>query len=226
MDGKAVIDLGAGQCVFAVRLASAADYQVFVDSAVGDDARVLPLRRTAGGLRLRTWTSVEEDGHEEPFEDWPLRGPRSTSWCLDFLKREGRTLELHHKRFKLAAKLEPNGWGVQEHRELCQYLTLLCTFDQIDVRNLAAGEAMFRRLQTVEFSYLEKVRDLETKNSTGGRLSLEEHIILGGMSSFDNALMISPSLLDHARSEAEKSASLAKNLRKAREEREALRKRS
>lgn len=95
VDGKTIADLGAGQCIFALRI-SAAEYQTLLDSAVGDGAHVLPLRRTAGGVRQRTWTSVEEDGREEPFEDWPIRGPRWTAWCLDCLKREGRTLELHH----------------------------------------------------------------------------------------------------------------------------------
>jgi len=36
--------------------------------------------------------------------------------------------------------------------------------------------------------------------------------------------MVAPELLDHVRSEVERDASLAKNLRKAREEREAARK--
>ena len=82
---------------------------------------------------------------------------------------------------------------------------------------------MFRRLQTIEFSYLEKVRSNEA-GSSGSRLSVEEQAILGGMQQVDGALMISPALLDYARTEAERSASLAKNLRKAREEREALKK--
>lgn len=58
--------------------------------------------------RQRSWTSVEEDGRTEPFDDWPLCGSRSTVWCLDFLKREGLALE-RLERFKLAAKLDPNG---------------------------------------------------------------------------------------------------------------------
>ena len=114
---------------------------------------------------------------------------------------------------------------MQEHKELCGYLSQLCLYDQVDPCNLAASEAMFRRLQTIEFSYLEKLRELEAKNIASGRLTAEEQAIFGGMSRVDNALMISPMLLDFARAEAERAASLAKNLRKAREEREAGKKR-
>ena len=142
-------------------------------------------------------------------------------WCLGFLKWEGRTLELHHERFKMVANLKSNSWGVVEHKEICMFLTYLATYDQVDPANVAAAEAMFRRLQTVEFSYIEKVKTLEANNASGSRLTAEEQAIFGGLAQSDSSLMIAPSLLDHARSEAERAASLAKNLRKAREEREA-----
>ncbi len=86
----------------------------------------------------------------------------------------------------------------------------------MDPANLACAESMFRRLQTIEFLYLEKIRDVESKGASGGRPTLEEQAIFGGLTGTDAALMIAPSLLDHARAEAERSASLAKNLRKAR----------
>ena len=93
----------------------------------------------------------------------------------------------------------------------------------MDPASLAASEAMFRRLQTIEFSYLEKVRDLQSKNAIrSSRLAQAGQAICGGTARVDSALMMSPLMLDFARSEAERSASLAKNLRKAREEREAL----
>ena len=132
----------------------------------------------------------------------------------------GRMLEFHHERFVSLAKLEAGAWGRQEHKEICGYISHMCLFDQYDATSSACGEAMFRRLQTIEFSYQEKVRGLEAKGVSAGRLTPEEQAIFGGLTRQDSALMISPALLDHARSEAERSASLAKNLRKAREERE------
>ena len=222
-DGKCVVDLGGGQFVFAQQVAPE-DHQEWCDRALADEARVLPLRRSAKGDRSRSWSSVAEESTEEAMADWPLEGPRSTHWCLQFLKKEGRTLELHHERFKNVGKLESSMWGVSEHKELCAFLTFFCLFDQIDPSNSAGCEAIFRRLQTIEFSYLEKVRDIEAKGAAGGRLTPEEQAIFGGLTGADSALMLAPSLLDFARSEAERSASLAKNLRKAREEREANKK--
>ncbi len=71
---------------------------------------------------------------------------------------------------------------------------------------------------------MEKIRDHEGKAPSGGRLTMEEQAVFAGMSRVDAALMIAPALLDHARVEAERQASLAKNLRKAREEHEAAEK--
>lgn len=81
----------------------------------------------------------------------------------------------------------------------------------------------FRRLQTIEFSYAERARDAESR-AVGGKLSLEEQTSFGGMTRQFSTLMICPQLLEHVKSETEREASLAKNLRKAREEREATRK--
>ena len=81
----------------------------------------------------------------------------------------------------------------------------------------------FTRLQTIEYSYSEKAKDLEAK-AVGGRLSLEEQTTFGGITRQYSTLMICPQLLDHVKTETEKEANLAKNLCKAREEREAARK--
>ena len=95
--------------------------------------------------------------------------------------------------------------------------------DQVDGCNMLSIEIHFRRLQTIEFSYSKKARELEAK-AVGGRLLLEEQTTFGGVTRQFSTLMIGPDLLDHVKSETEKEASLAKNLRKAHEERENARK--
>jgi hypothetical protein len=215
-DGKAVVDISGGRFVFA-QFVALVDHEKFLDSGVCDDARVLPLRFSPAQERTRTWASIADDCSSEQFDDWPLAPPRSVPWCLTYLKKEGR-------RFLALAKVEGSWWGIAEHKELCRYLRLMSLYDQLDVSNLASAESMFRRLQTIEFSYLEKIRDQQAKNAPGGRMTLEEQALFWGLSRTDSMLMIAPALLDHARAEAEKQASLAKNLRKAREEREVGRK--
>lgn len=53
---------------------------------------------------------------------------------------------------------------------------------------------------------------------------MEEQTSFGGVTRQYATLMICPQLLEHVKTETEREASLAKNLRKAREEREASRK--
>ena len=140
-------------------------------------------------------------------------------WCLDFLRKENHSFELHHERFRQHSKMESSGWGISEHQEFSLMLQHLACYDQCDLVNLAATEAIVRRLCTIEFSYADKVA--ESAGKPGGKLSSEEQVIFGGLARHHSALMLPPELLDYVRAEAERSASLAKNLRKAREEKEA-----
>ena len=218
-DGKAVIAVNYTETAFA-QYATEASYQEFMDGAVADDVRILPIRRSAGASRTRSWASLAEDSRAEAFGDWPIAGPRSTAWCLEFLKREGRSLELHHERFKQVARVDGGAWGSAEHAELCNILEYLGLYDQVDMANLVGIEAIFRRLQTIEFSYFDKVQENQAKAMGGGKLSLEEQALFGGLSRSSAALTLAPQLMDYVRTEAEKNASLAKNFRKARQERD------
>ena len=144
------------------------------------------------------------------------------TWCLNFLKREGRTLELHHERFKAACKLDGGSWGVQEHLSLTGAIKAAVMVDQLDPANSVALEMLFRRLQTIEFSHSERAKEAESKG-VSGRLTAEEQMAFAGSAKQVAGLMVCPRLLEHVRIEVERDASLAKNLRKAREERDALR---
>jgi len=160
---------------------------------------------------------------EDFTNDWDLPGPRSTLWCLEFVNQEGLGLDGHHERFRSTCKLESSSWGVSEHHCVTQALKLGLLNDQIDGSNLMMVESLFRRLQTIEFAHSERAREQEAKGY-GGKLSLEEQMAFAGSSRAGGSLMICPLLLDYVRGEVEREASLAKNLRKAREEREATRK--
>lgn len=96
--------------------------------------------------------------------------------------------------------------------------------DQINGYNSMFVEITCRRLQTIEYAYAERARDLSSR-SVGGELSVEEQQTFGGATrQASTKLMICPSLLDYVKAEVERDANLAKNLRKAREERELTRK--
>ena len=113
--------------------------------------------------------------------------------------------------------------SVSEHEMLLKILELATTYDQLDISNLAFAESVARRVQTIEWAYHEKLKDA-SGSSAGGRLESEEIAAFGGLPRTGEAAMVAPDLLDHVKSVVEKDAIILKNLRKAREEREEMRK--
>ena len=156
---------------------------------------------------------------------WSLTGPRTSRWCISYLVVEGLGLEGHHERFRTLCKIEASSWGVQEHFQLSMIAKHALQVDQLNGYNNLFLEVIFRRIQTIEYSYAERAREQESK-AVGGRMSLEEQQTFGGVTRQAGTLMVCPELLDYVKSEVERDASLAKNLRKAREERELARRQS
>ena len=128
-----------------------------------------------------------------------------------------------HERLRQVTRADSSSWGIQEHFQISMSLRQALLVDQLNGCNLLSVEVQFRRLQTIEYSYAEKAREQESK-AVGGRLTLEEQTTFGGMTRQYSTLMICPELLDYVRTETEREATLAKSLRKAREERELARK--
>ena len=190
-------------------------------SAVATDARTLPVRTGTRG-RGREWRDVVDACEEEPFGDFPVAGPRSTSWCLDFLRRRHTPTD-HHLMFKTTAKLQTEQWGVQEHEQLMKYLELAGTYDQLDLSNCAFAEAILRRAQTIEWAYHDRLREADSASSKD-KMSPEEFAAFSGFSKAGDLLMVAPQLLEHVKTQVEKDAAIMKNIRKAREERELRRK--
>ena len=81
-------------------------------------------------------------------------------------------------------------------------------------------EIVFRRVQTIEYAWSERIHDREAKANTGGKLSLEEQMMFGGLTRSASAVTVCPELIEHVRAEAERDGKLQKALRLAREERE------
>ena len=210
---------------------TASGVQVFVACIRGHDREL----RLPGGWDHRTVERVAEDcgRSEAPLKDvvhlcsevpvqWGLSGPRTARWCLQYLIVEGLGLEGHHERVRQLCKVDSSAWGIQEHWQLSNVIKHSIQTDQLNCCNLLSLEVMFRRLQTIEYAYSEKAKETESR-AVGGRLSLEEQQTFGGTTRLASTLMVCPELLEHVKSEVERDASLAKNLRKAREERELAR---
>ena len=180
------------------------------------DAQVLPIKMGVRG-RNREWLAVVDDCEEEAFPDFPLPGPRTSSWCLHFLRRRHTPVD-HHLMFKQMARLNADAWGVQEHEQIMRLLELGGEYDQLDLSNCAWAEAALRRAQTIEWVYHEKLR--EQDYGGGERLSPEEASAFSGVSRAGDHMMVAPALLAHVRTVVETDVNIMKSVRKAREERE------
>ena len=217
---KSVFQLPSGAMIF-VACVDGGDYHKFLQRPAKCDCRVLEVELNALSQPERSLKEVASLCREVKCR-WTLSGPRTSKWCINYLAVEGLGFEGHHERLRQVTRADASSWGIQEHFQVSMSLRQALLVDQLDGFNLLSVEVQFRRLQTIEYSYSEKAREMESK-AVGGKLSLEEQTTFGGVTRQFSTLMVCPDLLDHVKAETEKEASLAKNLRKAREEREAAR---
>ena len=151
--------------------------------------------------------------------DWPLPGTRTTSWCVDYRVRMGQTIESHHEDFVRRCELERNSWGVHQYWQATNFVKFLAEVDQHNVYNSVSAEAAFRDMQTIEYSYQDKLRDLESSGGGGGqagRLTTDEQAMFAGSSRLSQSLMVCPALLEQVEQEVDKEGGLFKSLLKSR----------
>ena len=217
LGAKTVHTLGDGRSLFCICI-NDATAEEFNCRAVQCDGRLA--RRKINALGTPEISIAEVVSGSKEFDMlWKIQGPRTAQWCLNYLAIEGLGLEGHHERFRQLCKLDSAAWGVQEHFQLSMMLRQLLQVDCFNGCNSLGIELMFRRLQTIEYAHSEKAREAESRVA-GGRLALEEQYVFGSVVRHAGTLMIAPSLLSHVKEETEKEVLLAKNLRKAKEERE------
>jgi len=184
------------------------------------DVRTLPVIVNAVGKPERSLQSVASSMKEEPVK-WELPGSvRSAVWCIMFLVSEAVGFEAHHERLRQLAGVDASAWGIAEHLQLMLMLRAAILVDQVDPANNMFIEVLFRRVQTIEYSWSERIHDREARANTGGSMSLEEQSLFGGLTRSATAVMVCPLLIEHVKTEAERDGKLQKALRLAREERE------
>lgn len=219
---RGILVLEDGSALF-VEQVKPGDYEAFMERIARADARLLPIVIDSRGKRERSLASAAEMSREEPLEGFP--SPRTVGWCLNHLVNEGRGLDSHFEYFKSLCNLQQSQWGMEEYSNLISVAKALIQQDQLDIVNIAGAELIFRRLQAIEYSYSDKLRE-KSSQSAGSRLPLDEQAAFGAAARAESKLMISPLLLEAARSETEREAGLAKSILKAREARAALAKKS
>ena len=186
--------------------------------AVGgdDDARTLPISRDSDGLRFKEFRVACQESKPTDFNDWPVSGPRTTKYVLSQMLEHGGSAIGHHQAWRVACKFAPTDGPAQEHEAWSKVLQTMMTYDQLDVSNLASGELVVRALQRIEEKHKFKLASVDDAG--------EGALFMGASSGTRAGSIISPKLTEWIGSEMQKDALVAKERRKAREERALSRK--
>ena len=225
LQGDIGLKPGGGK-FFAIRKMKRSDLTLYTGKEAAADARLLGISFQGVARSERQWRDLSREIRQEEFSDWVVPGPRTATWCVQFINRKNGGPTDHHKWWSQAHGLKPDSWGMAEHDNLSNFLDRLGRYDGLDLSNLAGAELIFRRLQLIEYLYSErgpgggKASKGEKKKEDPGNLSYEATIFGGAHKEYSDC-MVAPSLLEYVAKEVENEAAVMKSVRKAREERAA-----
>ena len=134
---------------------------------------------------------------------------------LEMVNHAGSALA-HHQAWRIACKFQPSDGPAVEHEGLCKILHTMLTYDQLDISNLASAELIARGIQRIEEKHKFK---LQASDDSG-----EGALFMGAMGGARIGSVVSPKLTEWVGGELQKEALVAKERRKAREERNLARK--
>ena len=120
----------------------------------------------------------------------------------------------HHVQWRSNIKLTVDDITVSSHLEFSKIFETALCYDQLDVSNLGALELVARQLQLCEERYRDKI--LGTKVGEEGQR--DEHYYFTGMAT-TRGLMVAPALSTWISEQIARENAIAKERRKAREER-------
>ena len=147
-------------------------------------------------------------------DDWPITGPRTARWCLQFIAQVDGTPRAHHQRFLRENNLKESDLLVKEHSTITQLIELAACWDQLNLAECAMGEFLFRRAQFCELHYKDKQREARADSTFDN-----EHIV-NGTTETSMQFMICPSLEKEMTDELYKSTRFWKERRMAKEVRQ------
>jgi len=177
----------------------------------GGDARIFAVVRDLRGVRRADFRVMVAQMVELPWPDWPVRGPRTLLWVLQYMAQRSGTPTAHHQRWLAETGLDPESPGVDIHQMGCIVLESAVTYDQEHATNLAHLELVARSVQVEE----ERYRQLVAPNEAGAA----DRAVMMGAQELDGSVCVCPALRDHLAQELQREMAVAKERRKAREER-------
>ena len=182
----------------------------------GSDARTLPISRDVEGMRFKEFREAATISQPVPFEDWPIAGPRTVKHVLSAMLDSGGSALAHHQAWRTACRFQPTDGPAMEHESWCRVLHVMATYDQLDTTNLASAELIARAIQRIEEKHKMKLAAVDDAG--------ESAFFMGAAGGSRVGSVVSPKLTEWVGSEMHKEAAVAKERRKAREERTLARK--
>ena len=193
------------------------------------DERILSISFRQDSSRLKVpWRDTVVQLSEDPYVDWPVEGPRTTLFCCNFLNRRGGGPMDHHHWWLRQSGLDADDTRVKTHRVGLQMLDMAGTYDYLEVANVASLELVMRQVQLVEYDLAYGYSSDSAENVTAvarRHRDLADHgPVFDGLSAEEGTVMCCPALLEHVHGKVSKGQVELKQLRKAREESELLKK--
>ena len=179
------------------------------------DVRTLAVARDAQGHRYRDFPDCVRSTTEDAFDDWPITGPRTLAWVMQFVLENGGSFLGRHTKWRADCRLQATDPGVIAHEKVCRALQVGLAYDQLNGPNIAMMELLARDLQVQEERYRDRLE------GQGGQEVQEAHLFYGTQL-MRGTVCVSPLLREHIADELRKETAVTKERRKAREERQLL----
>ena len=144
----------------------------------------------------------------EAVTDFPLAGDRTADWLYKFVLDHGGTFDARHTKWMQEQNITKDSSAAHLHDMIGLSLELFATYDQVDATNLAGVEVLSRAYQLVE--------------ETSGAMKIEglEHYVgRAGGGATRRGIALAPGMARYATDQLAKETEIAKQRRKAREER-------
>eukprot|EP00971_Amphidinium_carterae_P299833 5957165-Amphidinium_carterae.2 len=175
------------------------------------DLRVLPVAFDASGERKRQFAEAAALlSEEEPLGGRVLSGPSTALWCVKFCRDNGGSFQLSFEQWKRAANVNKYDRACYEMEVISRSLDSLLAIDQVNLLALVGAEILCRRWQLIREAY--KV------SPNAPDFSAADEFMGWGSRRHGGAL--APALGRYVSEELRAQASVAKEARKAKEEKE------
>ena len=163
------------------------------------------------GERFRDFGAAVQYLEGIDWPDSPVRGPGTVLWVARFMKMHGGSPTGWHQRWVSITKLQQTDSGVALHEHFCKTFEIMVSFDQLAVGALASAEYCVRQIQMVEERWRDRVA------GSADDLASEATLFSGSITR--GTICVCPALQLWVAEELKRESSVAKERRKAREER-------